>query len=102
MGRRSRCSARIASRSWRVRARQGNGRHDYLRRVVPGRIAGSGRETLAQLRLIRPDLPVILSSGFSECDAMASDDEHVPNALLGKPYDAETLIGRVRGVLADE
>ena len=45
-----------------------------------------GWETLAALRQLAPELPVILSSGYDEDQVMAGDHPERPSAFLPKPY----------------
>jgi CheY-like chemotaxis protein len=60
-----------------------------------------GRETLIEVRRLRPGLPVVVASGFSE-DASA---ERFPvdeiSAFVRKPYEAEELVEAVRASLDD-
>jgi CheY-like chemotaxis protein len=59
----------------------------------------SGEEVLRELRRIRPDVPVILSSGYGErCPERLGADGR-PSAFLPKPYIPDTLVGAVRSVL---
>jgi two-component system, cell cycle sensor histidine kinase and response regulator CckA len=51
----------------------------------------NGWETLTALRKIRPDIPVILSSGYDEARVMAGQHDQLPHAFLGKPYDHTAL-----------
>lgn len=52
----------------------------------------NGWDTLAALRKIRPDIPVILASGYDEAGAMGSGDGSVtPNAFLHKPFLLDEL-----------
>jgi|SRR5580658_7991520 two-component system cell cycle sensor histidine kinase/response regulator CckA len=51
----------------------------------------NGWETLAALRKLAPDLPVILASGYDEAQAMAGDHSELPQAFLGKPYRLRAL-----------
>jgi CheY-like chemotaxis protein len=44
-----------------------------------------GWETLKALRLLAPDIPVILSSGYSEAQVMAGDHPDMPQVFLSKP-----------------
>ena len=60
----------------------------------------NGWDTLAALRKISPDIPVILSSGYDEAHVMADDHPEQPNAFLGKPYELKRLRETVNGVLA--
>jgi CheY-like chemotaxis protein len=50
-----------------------------------------GWETLVALRKIQPNLPVILSSGYDEAQAMCSEYAEQPQAFLQKPYSMEEL-----------
>jgi PAS domain S-box-containing protein len=50
-----------------------------------------GWETLAALRQLAPDLPVILSSGYDQAQVMAGDHQEAPHAFLGKPYNLQKL-----------
>jgi PAS domain S-box-containing protein len=51
----------------------------------------NGEETLRCLRTIRPDVRVILSSGYGEPDAAAKFEEKGLAGFLQKPYSAATL-----------
>jgi PAS domain S-box-containing protein len=51
----------------------------------------SGEECLRQLREIRPDAPILLSSGYSEADAMARIQDSGAIAFLQKPYTTRSL-----------
>ena len=56
-----------------------------------------GWETIAALRAIRHDLPVVLSSGYDEANVMAGEHSELPDSFLNKPYDLDKLgdmIGR--------
>ncbi|MCP4693431.1 MAG: response regulator, partial [Desulfobacterales bacterium] len=60
----------------------------------------NGWETLNALRAIRPDIPVILASGYDKAHVMAGDHAEQPQAFLQKPYRMGTLkeiLGRVLG-----
>jgi len=57
-----------------------------------------GWKTLEALRKIRPDVRVILSSGYDEASVMSGDHPEWPQAFLAKPYSLEDLreaIGRI-------
>ena len=59
-----------------------------------------GWETLSALRRLDPDIDFILSSGYSQIQAMAGDHAELPQSFLGKPYDLSELqqkIGEVMG-----
>ncbi|MDM8542464.1 response regulator [Desulfococcaceae bacterium HSG9] len=51
----------------------------------------NGWETIAALRRILPDIPVILSSGYDEAQAMSERNGELPHAFLSKPYSMNTL-----------
>jgi len=63
----------------------------------------SGEETLRRIRAIRPDTPVVVSSGFSETDARAKFGDGI-SAFLQKPYTAKQLgaeiVSMLRGAAA--
>ena len=59
----------------------------------------NGWETLAALRKLAPDLPVILSSGYNEAQAMADQHSELPQAFLGKPYQLQELRDTVARIL---
>jgi two-component system, cell cycle sensor histidine kinase and response regulator CckA len=50
-----------------------------------------GWETLAALRALRPDIPVVLNSGYDEAQVMAGDHSDRPQAFLRKPYSMDEL-----------
>jgi CheY-like chemotaxis protein len=59
----------------------------------------NGWETLTALRKLSPDLPVILSSGYSEAQAMNGHHTELPQAFLGKPYLMDELRDTIARVL---
>jgi CheY-like chemotaxis protein len=60
----------------------------------------NGWETLAALRKLSPDIPVILSSGYDEAQVMTGNYAEQPNAFLGKPYQLKKLEETISRVLA--
>ena len=62
----------------------------------------NGWDTLAALRKLSPDIPVILSSGYDEAQVMADEHTERPNAFLGKPYQLKGLRDTIRRILADK
>jgi two-component system cell cycle sensor histidine kinase/response regulator CckA len=58
----------------------------------------NGHETLAALRSIRPNVPVIASSGYNEADAVARFKGAV-QGFIQKPYSSEVLAAKLRIVL---
>ena len=59
----------------------------------------SGWETLAALRKLSPDIPVVLASGYDQAQAMAGDHPDSPQAFLHKPYTATELCEAIRHAL---
>jgi signal transduction histidine kinase/CheY-like chemotaxis protein len=55
----------------------------------------SGAETLETLRRLRPDLAIVLSSGFSEIEATLRFGAHRLSGFLQKPYTAAHLTDAV-------
>jgi CheY-like chemotaxis protein len=65
--------------------------------VMPGRI--SGIELARRTRMLRPDLPILFTSGFAQ-DALEQDAAAgEPIALLAKPYRRDELARRLREAL---
>ena len=60
----------------------------------------SGHEAMRHVRELREDLPVILSSGFVEEDALSRVDGLVPSAFIHKPYNLGDLIESVGAAIA--
>jgi PAS domain S-box-containing protein len=56
----------------------------------------NGWETLAALRQLSPDIPVILSSGYDEARVMEGEHTESPNAFIGKPYQLKSLGDTIR------
>ena len=56
----------------------------------------SGEETLEHIRAVRPDLPVILSSGYNEVDATRSLTGKGLARFIQKPYSASRLAGQIK------
>ena len=51
----------------------------------------NGWDTLEALRRIRPDIPVILTSGYAQASALDPDRTERPQAFLNKPYQMDDL-----------
>ena len=61
-----------------------------------------GWDTLAALRKLSPDIPVILSSGYDETRVMAGEHPERPNAFLSKPYQLKGLSDTINRLLGNE
>jgi PAS domain S-box-containing protein len=60
----------------------------------------SGHEVLPELRQIRPDIPVIVSSGYSEAETMQYFAGQKVSAFIQKPYTAAKLAEQLNAVLS--
>ena len=58
-----------------------------------------GAETFLEMRRLRPDVKVVLSSGYDQRDAMRKIASEGPAGFLHKPYLPQDLIDRVREAL---
>ncbi|MEP7310450.1 MAG: response regulator, partial [Acidobacteriota bacterium] len=58
-----------------------------------------GWETLAALRKLSPDIPIVLTSGYDEADVMDDDRGEQPQAFLAKPYSLDALRRAIRRAL---
>jgi PAS domain S-box-containing protein len=65
--------------------------------IMPGM---SGTQLAAELRRDRPDLPVLLMSGYTNGTAPGGQELPPDAPLVRKPFDAATLLGELHGVLA--
>jgi two-component system cell cycle sensor histidine kinase/response regulator CckA len=61
----------------------------------------SGAETLKHLRDLKPDVPVALSSGFTELEALARFPLKTVEAFVQKPYTAAHLLEKINSIVAD-
>jgi CheY-like chemotaxis protein len=59
-----------------------------------------GVELLRRLALIRPDLPVVLMSGYG-FDELAQRGIEAPCGVLAKPFPPERLVAEVRRCIAE-
>ena len=62
--------------------------------VMPGGM--SGLELARKLRLLRPELPVVLATGYAQWDAHVADEDFV---FIAKPYRREALAQALRAAL---
>jgi len=70
------------------------------RRLVLAMPALGGEEVFLVLRNIRPEVPVLLASGFSEDEARRRFGERNVDGFIKKPFRAADLVAALRGVLA--
>jgi CheY-like chemotaxis protein len=59
----------------------------------------SGAETLTRMKALRPDIPIILSSGFSEVDAVRRFEGKGLAGFLQKPYQVTALLEGVKSAI---
>jgi CheY-like chemotaxis protein len=59
----------------------------------------TGDQAAPRLRKQRPDLPIILSSGYSEAEAIWRFESNGVTAFLQKPYTARSLAEKIATVL---
>lgn len=59
----------------------------------------NGEEAFAAMRALRPDLPILITSGFSPPEVCARLCAHPGTAFLRKPYTLGDLERAVRGLL---
>jgi len=60
-----------------------------------------GEETFRELEKIRADVPVILSSGYSEQEVSSRFSGDGPAGFIQKPYLLATLRDKVRAAMED-
>ncbi len=58
-----------------------------------------GREVWRYIRRVRPDMKIIISSGYEECDAMKQFTDDPELLFLKKPFTAGSLSGKIREAL---
>ena len=59
----------------------------------------NGTQAFSELRKVRPNLPVLIMSGYSEEEALSTFGKHTPEGFLQKPFDLQSLRGEVRSLL---
>jgi CheY-like chemotaxis protein len=60
----------------------------------------SGEETLEGLRTIRPGVPIVVSTGYSEAEAQRRFALYKVSGFLYKPYTLKTIAEKVRAATA--
>ncbi|MCK5131152.1 MAG: PAS domain S-box protein [Candidatus Sabulitectum sp.] len=58
-----------------------------------------GDEAFREMKKLRSDIPVIISSGYSEHEVIARFPDEYPDGFLQKPYSADELQSKIRAVL---
>jgi len=81
----------------KFRAEKDRVRAVLLDMTMPGL---SSEETLRQIRALRPDVKVLVISGFTQEDAMARFAGLGVVGFVQKPFERETLVARVASLLA--
>jgi CheY-like chemotaxis protein len=62
----------------------------------------SGAQALPKLRAIRPEVPIIVSSGYDQTEALRQCGESTVDGFLQKPFSLTQLSETVRAVLHHE
>jgi two-component system cell cycle sensor histidine kinase/response regulator CckA len=62
----------------------------------------SGRDVLKEMRRIRPDVKVVLTTAFNKDNALSSIDEQHPWGYVRKPYQFRELISLLRKACQDK
>jgi DNA-binding NtrC family response regulator len=57
----------------------------------------NGADVTAAARAFRPDLPVLMITGYADTEAVATQAPGIP--VLRKPFEAEALLAAVRDAL---
>ena len=74
----------------------------YALAIVDVKMAGmGGLEVMEKLRVRRPDLPIILMSGYNKCDVPSEPGPFAKTGFLHKPFRLEALTLEIRAVLGD-
>jgi two-component system cell cycle sensor histidine kinase/response regulator CckA len=61
---------------------------------------GSAEEAFLEMRRIRPDVPVVLVSGYDKANALEVFAAHGISSFLHKPFEPEELVESVRNAVA--
>jgi two-component system cell cycle sensor histidine kinase/response regulator CckA len=62
----------------------------------------SGRDVLKEMRRIRPDVKVVLTTAFNQDNALSSIGEQHPWGYVRKPYQFKEVIGQLRKACQDK
>ncbi len=58
-----------------------------------------GKEAFEALRVLSPDLPVIIASGLSVDQVMGQFADNPPSSVIQKPYQVADLSGKIQRIL---
>ena len=58
-----------------------------------------GHEVWRHIRRIRPDMKIVISSGYDEVEAMRQFAEEPALHFLKKPYTASSLVRKLRAAI---
>jgi CheY-like chemotaxis protein len=83
--------------AWTLFQRQPGRFSVLLADVVMPRVPGT--ELAARVHLVRPELPVLLMTGYTPSDLLARGLQAEHGALVTKPFDPERLLAAVRKAL---
>jgi PAS domain S-box-containing protein len=61
----------------------------------------SAQQTIEQLRFLRSDLAILLSSGYAECDILRKFNNGHYLGFIHKPYTPSQLLEKVKGAIAE-
>jgi PAS domain S-box-containing protein len=61
-----------------------------------------GEEALRQLRVVRPDVKIVLSSGFNEAEAIQRFAREHLSGFIQKPYTAAQLAEKIKQVIGEK
>jgi CheY-like chemotaxis protein len=94
-------SARPAASGAEAIACLKEGTNDYRAVILDYRMPlMSGYETFLEIRSMRPELPVLMVSGYTPDDITGRFHAAAPDAILQKPYSASSLLDALRGILS--
>ena len=86
--------------AWTLFMRQPGRFHVLVTDVVMPRMPGT--ESAARVHGVRPDLPVLLMTGYTPAELLARGLEAAHGKLLTKPFLPETLLAAVQKALGSE
>ncbi len=62
----------------------------------------SGLEALAQIKQLKPQIPVLMITGYESSDVAAQAIKLGAAAYLTKPFDCQKVLEQIRGLLAQK